>query len=65
MSDLFDNLPSVGQMFKLVVILLLAVIVVGLVVAIIKLLIPLAILAAFVVGGIYLFKKLQANGAAS
>jgi hypothetical protein len=65
MKDALDNLPSVGQMFKLVVILLLAVIVVALVVAIIKMLVPLAILAALIVGGVYLFKKLQTNGAVS
>lgn len=65
MNGVLDNLPSVSQMFKLVVILLLAVIVVALVMAIIKMLIPLAILTAFIVGGVYLFKKLQTNGAVS
>lgn len=65
MKDALDNLPSVSQMLKLVVILLLAVIVVGLVVSIIKMLIPVAVLAALILGGVYLFKKLQTNGAVS
>jgi len=59
MNDMLNKLPSVGQMFKLVVVLLLAVIAVGLVMALVKMLLPLAILAALVAGGIMLYKRAQ------
>jgi hypothetical protein len=60
---MFENLPSISQMFKLVVVLVLAVIAMGLVLAIIKMLIPLAILAAIILGGVYLYKRVQNEGA--
>jgi len=63
MNKTLDNLPSVGQMFKLVIVLILAVIALGLVLALVKLIVPLAVLAALVLGGVYLFKRLQAPGA--
>ena len=63
MNDLFDNLPSVGQMFKLVVVLLFAVIAFALVLAIVKMLIPLLILGAIIAGGVYLVKRMQKQGA--
>lgn len=64
MNDMLNNLPSIGQMFKLVVVLLLAVIALMLVIALVKILLPLAILAALVVGGIMLFKRVQKPSAA-
>ncbi len=63
MNDFLDSLPSIGNMFKLIVVLILALIVLGLVLALVKMLIPLLILAAFVAGGYWLFKRLQTNGA--
>ncbi len=60
MNNTLNKLPSVGQMFKLVVVLILAVIALGLVLALVKMLIPLAFLAALVLGGLYLYKRLQA-----
>ena len=63
MNDMLDNLPSVRNMLKLILILILALIVVALVVEIVQALMPLIILGAIVVGGVYLYKKLQANGA--
>jgi hypothetical protein len=64
MNDLFDNLPSVGQMFKLVVVLLFAVIAFALVIAIVKMLIPLLILGAIIAGGVYVVKRMQKQNAA-
>ncbi len=61
MNNALNNLPSVGQMFKLVIVLLFAVIAVGLVLAIVKMLLPVAVLAALVVGGYYLIQKMQNN----
>jgi hypothetical protein len=62
---MLDNLPSIGQMLKLIVLLFLALIVVKIVTAIVALFIPLLIVAALIAGGVYLFNKLQTNGAAS
>jgi len=59
MNDMLNKMPSIGQMFKLVVVLLLAVIAIGLVMALVKMLLPLAILAALVAGGIMLYKRAQ------
>ncbi len=64
MNDTLNKMPSVGQMFKLVAVLLLAVIAVALVMALVKMLLPLAILAALVVGGIMLVKRAQKFSAA-
>jgi hypothetical protein len=64
MNDLFENLPSVGQMFKLVVVLLFAVIAFALVIALVKMLIPLLILGAIIAGGVYLVKRMQKQNAA-
>ncbi len=64
MNDTLNKMPSVGQMFKLVAVLLLAVIAVALVMALVKMLLPLAILAALVVGGIMLVKRAQKASAA-
>jgi hypothetical protein len=63
MNDFLDNLPSLGNMFKLIVFLILALIVMGLVIALVKMLVPLLVLAAFVAGGYWLYKRLQTNGA--
>jgi len=62
MSNSFDKLPSVRSMMKLILILLLALVAFSLVVAIVKVLMPLAIIVALVVGGYYLYQRLQANG---
>lgn len=59
MNDMLNKMPSISQMFKLVVVLLLAVIAIGLVMALVKMLLPLAILAALVAGGIMLYKRAQ------
>lgn len=60
-----DNMPSIGQMFKLVIILLLALIAVGIVVAIVKMVLPLLILAAIIAGAYYLYTRMQNNKSAS
>lgn len=54
MNEFIDKLPSFGQMFKLIFFLILAAIVIGLVVAIAKMLLPFAILGA-IVYGVYWF----------
>jgi hypothetical protein len=59
MNDALNNLPSVRNMLKLIVILLLALIAIGLVVAIVKVLTPLIIIGAIIVGGVYLYRQLQ------
>mgnify|MGYP007111990564 FL=1 len=65
MNDTLKNLPSLGQMLKLIVFLVLALIAIGLVLAIVKALIPLLIVVALVAGGVYLYRQLQAQGSAS
>jgi hypothetical protein len=62
MNDFLDSLPSIGNMFKLIVFLILALIVLGLLIALVKMLVPLLILAALVAGGYWLYKRLQSNG---
>ena len=54
MNDFINNLPSIGNMFKLIVFLILAMIIVGLVTKIIATLLPFAILAALAYGVYYL-----------
>lgn len=61
MNEFLDSLPSVGQMFKLMVFLIMALIVLGLVAALVKAMLPILFLAAIVVGGYYLFNKWQEN----
>lgn len=63
MNDMLDNLPSVRNMLKLILILILALIVISLLVQIVQALMPLIILGVIVAGGVYLYKKLQTNGA--
>ncbi len=65
MNDALNNLPSLGQMFKLIIFLILAIIAISLVVALVKVLIPLLFVAAIIVGGLYLFKRLQEPSSAS
>ncbi len=65
MNDMLNNLPSLGQMLKLIVFLILALIVIALLLAIVKALIPLLIVVALVAGGVYLYRQLQAQGSAS
>jgi hypothetical protein len=62
MNDFLDSLPSVRNLIKLIIILILAIIVVSLLLEIVKIVMPLLVLGAVVVGGYYLFKKLQTNG---
>ncbi len=64
MNDMLNNLPSLGQMFKLIVFLILALIVIGLLTAIVKALVPLLVVIVLVLGGLYLFRRLQAQGSA-
>jgi len=45
MNDALNNLPSLGQMFKLIIFLILAIIAISLVVALVKVLIPLLFVA--------------------
>jgi len=59
MNDALDNLPSVRNMLKLIVILILALIAISVVVAIVKALTPLIIIGAIIVGGVYLYRQLQ------
>jgi len=59
MNDALDNLPSVRNMLKLIVILVLALIAISVVVAIVKALTPLIIIGAIIVGGVYLYRQLQ------
>lgn len=59
MNDALDNLPSVRNMLKLIVILVLALIAISIVVAIVKALTPLIIIGAIIVGGVYLYRQLQ------
>ncbi len=59
MNDFLENLPSLGNMVKLIVFLILALIALALVIAIIKALIPVLVLAALVLGGYYLFTRWQ------
>lgn len=63
MNDFMNSLPSLGQMVKLIIFLILALIVFGLVSAIVKTVFPIALLAAVIVVAAYFFKKMQANGA--
>ncbi len=65
MNDMLNNLPSLGQMFKLIVFLILALIAIGLLTAIVKALVPLLVVIVLVLGGVYLFRRLQASGSAS
>lgn len=61
MNDFLKNIPSLGNMVKLIVFLILALIALTLVIAIVKVLIPILILAALVIGGYYLFTQWQTN----
>jgi hypothetical protein len=54
MNELINNLPSVGQMFKLIVFLLLALVIFAIVAAIVKMLLPVAIVGA-IIYGVYWF----------
>ena len=59
---MLDNLPSISQMFKLVIVLILALIAIAIIVKIVELLIPVIIIGALVVGGYYLYQKMQNEG---
>ena len=65
MNDFMDSLPSVRNLLKLILILILALIVIGLVLKIVAMIMPLLILGAIIAGGYWLFKRLQTNGAIS
>ncbi len=64
MNDLLKNLPPLNQMIKLIIFLILALIVIGLLTAIVKALVPLLVVIVLVLGGLYLFRRLQAQGSA-
>ena len=57
MNDFINNLPSIGNMFKLIVFLILAMIIVGLVTKILATLLPFVILAALAYGVYYLVMR--------
>ncbi len=59
MNDSLNKLPSVGNMIKLIVILLLGMMAIGLVMAIVKMLVPLVIVALLVLGGLYLYRQVS------
>ncbi len=59
MSNFMENLPSVGQMFKLIVFLILVLIVMSLVAAIVKALMPVIIIGLILVAGYYFFNRWQ------
>jgi hypothetical protein len=61
---MFDNI-SIRGLLRLIIILILALIALGLVLAILKMIMPLIIVGLLIAGGIYLYKKLQTNGALS
>lgn len=63
MNEFLDNLPSSRNMIKLILFLILAVVAVALVLAIVKMLMPLVILGAVVVGGVYLVRQLRTTHA--
>jgi hypothetical protein len=63
MNDMLNNLPSVRNLIKLIIVLVLVLIVVGILVEIVKTLMPLFFVALLVVGGVYLYRKLQTNNA--
>ncbi len=54
MNELINNLPSVGQMFKLIVFLVLALVIFAIVAAIVKMLIPVIVVGA-IIYGVYWF----------
>lgn len=59
-----DNLPSIRQMFKLIIVLILALIALSIVLKIVEVLLPVAVLVAIGFGAYYLFQKMQGNGKA-
>ncbi len=59
-----DNLPSVGQMTKLIVVLILALIAISIVLEIVSKLLPIAFILAVGLGIYYLYTKLQEDGKA-
>ncbi|MBN1966469.1 MAG: hypothetical protein JW910_17595 [Anaerolineae bacterium] len=61
MNEQLNRLPSIGQMFKLIVVLLLALIALGIAMAILKLLVPLMVVVLIVAGGVYMFNRLQSQ----
>lgn len=63
MNELIDSLPSVRNMFKLILFLILVLIVIGLVGAIVKTLMPVLLLGAIVAAAWYLLSKRQTSRA--
>jgi hypothetical protein len=59
-----DNLPSIGNMFKLIVVLILALIAISIILEIVKVLLPIAFIIAVAAGVYYLYQKMQENGKA-
>ena len=54
-----DNLPSVRQMVKLIIVLILALIAISIVLEIVKVMMPILVIVAIGVGAYYLYQKLQ------
>ncbi len=61
MNEALNKLPSVKNMIKLIIVLLLGLIALSLVIAIAKLLIPVLIVGLLILGGIYLFRSLSSS----
>jgi len=61
MNEALNKLPSVKNMIKLIIVLLLGLISLSLVIAIAKLLIPVLIVGLLILGGIYLFRSLSSS----
>jgi|GEM_PF-1484653 len=61
MNEALNKLPSVKNMIKIIIVLLLGLIALSLVIAIAKLLIPVLIVGLLILGGIYLFRSLSSS----
>ena len=59
MNDMLNTLPSLGQMARLIVFLILALMVIALLLAIVKALIPLTFTALVILGLLWLFDRLR------
>jgi hypothetical protein len=60
MNEQLNNLPSIKNMGKLIIFLLLALVAFALVLAIVKMLVPLLIVGLLILGGLYLFRHISA-----
>jgi hypothetical protein len=56
-----NNMPSVGQMLKLIALLILALIALKIALAIVAALLPLLVIALIIGGGVYLYNNLNSG----